>query len=335
MKEARLYKTLEQGKVRCLTCAHRCVIGNGKRGVCGVRENRDGKLYTLVFGKLIAMNVDPIEKKPLFHFYPGTRSFSIATVGCNMHCLHCQNSNISQMPKERGQIEGSDFLPEDVVKSALKNGCKTIAYTYTEPTVYWDFAFECSRLAHEHNIKNIFVTNGYLSKESLNEIAPFLDGANVDLKSFKDKTYRTVCGARLKPVLNTIQNMKRLGIWIEVTTLLIPDLNDSDEELNDIAVFLRDLDPGIPWHITRFYPTYRMTDRRPTDVEALRKAREIGFNAGIRYVYTGNVPGEDGEATFCHSCGARLIHRWGFDLMGNRITEGRCPECGAEIDGVW
>ena len=335
MKEAKLYKKLEDGKVQCNTCAHQCKITKGKRGICGVRENREGTLYSLVYGKAIAMHVDPIEKKPLFHFYPGTRSFSLATVGCNMRCLNCQNADISQMPKDRDLIQGEDFPPEAVVQAALKHRCRTIAYTYTEPAVYLDYAYDTSKLAHESGVKNIFVTNGHFSKESLEMVAPYLDGANVDLKSFSDETYRNNCGTRLQPVLDTIRRMKELGIWIEVTTLLIPDLNDSEDELRSIARFLHEVDPGIPWHVSRFHPTYRMMDRPPTNVKSIQKACKIGLDEGIRYVYSGNVPGEERESTFCYSCGARLIHRWGFEVASNRIVDGKCPECSSVIDGVW
>jgi len=252
-----------------------------------------------------------------------------------MHCQNCQNADISQVPKDQERIDGKDVPPDVLVRSALDHRCRIIAYTYTEPVVYWDYACDAAKLAHEKGIKNVFVTNGYLSEESLKEIAPFLDGANIDLKAFKDETYRTNCGAKLQPVLNTIQRMKELGIWVEVTTLLIPELNDSEEELKDIARFIHDLDPGIPWHISRFHPTYRMLDRPATSLDAIQKARQIGFETGLRYVYTGNVPGEEGESTFCYHCNARLIHRWGFDVMGNRLVEGKCPECGVEIDGVW
>jgi pyruvate formate lyase activating enzyme len=300
-----------------------------------VRENRNGQLYTLVYGKAIALHVDPIEKKPLFHFLPGAPAMSVATVGCNMHCLNCQNADISQMPRDLDQIRGEEIPPEDLFRATLRQQCQIIAYTYTEPAVFWDYAYDTARLAHQKKIKNIFVTNGYLSKESLEEISPFLDGANVDLKAFQDKTYKSVCGARLQPVLDTIQRMKELGIWIEVTTLLIPGLNDSEEELKQIARFIHSIDPAIPWHISRFYPTYRMMDRSPTPVESVQKARNIGIETGLRYVYPGNLPGDEGESTFCYHCNARLIHRRGYQIVENRLAKGKCPECGTKIDGVW
>jgi len=335
MKEVKLYKKLKNSKVQCFTCAHKCIIAPGKRGICGVRENRNGILYSLVYGKAIALHVDPIEKKPLFHFFPGTKAFSVATVGCNMRCLNCQNSDISQMPREQGKIEGQDVSPEKLVQLAVEYQCRIISYTYTEPTIFWDYAYDTAQLACKKGIKNTFVTNGYLSEEAIREIAPYLDGANVDLKSFSDKTYQSICGARLQPVLDSICLMKKLGIWVEVTTLLIPGINDSEEELTKIASFIHECDPGIPWHISRFYPTYKMLDRPATPLEAIQKARKIGLGIGLRYVYTGNVPGEEGESTFCYNCGARLIARWGFSVMSNRIVDGKCPECGAKIDGIW
>ena len=335
MKEAKLYRKIEDQKVQCLTCAHQCVIVLGKRGLCSVRENREGKLVTLVYGKVVALHVDPIEKKPLFHFLPGAPAMSVATVGCNMRCLNCQNADISQMPKDLNQIQGEDRSPEDLVEATVQKQCQIIAYTYTEPAVFWDYAFDTARLAHTKKIKNVFVTNGYLSKESLEEISPFLDGANVDLKAFRDATYKSVCGAHLQPVLDTIQRMKELRIWVEVTTLLIPGLNDSEDELKEIAQFIRDIDPAIPWHISRFYPTYRMTEYPPTSVESIQKARNIGIEAGLRYVYPGNIPGDESESTFCYQCKTKLIHRRGYQIVENQLSGGKCPECGTGIDGVW
>ncbi|MBN2030525.1 AmmeMemoRadiSam system radical SAM enzyme [bacterium] len=335
MKEARLYHNLKDNKIQCDTCAHHCRLTIGQRGICGVMENRDGVLISLVYGKTIACHVDPIEKKPLFHFYPGTRSLSMATVGCNMHCLNCQNADISQMPRDHNRIQGQDLPPELLVQSAIDRRCRTIAYTYTEPVIFWDYAYDTAQLAHEKGIRNIFVTNGYFSEESLKAISPYLDGANVDLKFMNDKNYRSICGAKLQPVLDTIRSMKALHIWVEVTTLLIPGLNDSQDELTDLARFIHDCDPGIPWHISRFHPTYKMMDRPPTPIVSIQKARQIGLDVGLKYVYTGNVPGEEGESTFCHHCGARLIHRWGFEVTANRLVDGKCPECSMTIDGVW
>ncbi|MCG6892298.1 MAG: AmmeMemoRadiSam system radical SAM enzyme [Desulfobacteraceae bacterium] len=334
--EALLYEKLENDEVQCHLCAHRCIIRSGRRGICGVRENRDGRLESLVYGRLIARSVDPIEKKPLFHMMPGSLSYSIATVGCNFRCRFCQNADIAQMPGDQGgKIMGERVEAESVVRDALARRCRSISYTYTEPTVFFEFALDVARLAREKGLKNIFVTNGYMTEDALKMVLPYLDGANVDLKAFDDSFYRKVCGGALEPVLDTLRRMKSGGVLVEVTTLLVPGRNDDPEKLRELADFIAvDLGTDTPWHISRFHPTYRMTDVPPTPVETLRRARDIGLNAGLRYVYPGNVPGEDGESTDCWQCGSRLIHRWGFSIRDNRVRRGRCPDCGAAIDGV-
>jgi pyruvate formate lyase activating enzyme len=335
MKEALLFTRLEDNKLRCDLCAHRCLIPEGKRGLCGVRENRDGTLLSLVYGKAIATHVDPIEKKPLFNFLPGSLAFSVATVGCNMTCLHCQNADISQVPRDSGRIMGEDISLERLVEAAEENGCRTIAYTYTEPTIFFEYALDTARLAKDHDLKNIFVTNGYMTAEALEMIAPVLDGANVDLKSFRDDFYREICGARLQPVLDTIRKMHELGIWVEVTTLVIPGHNDSDEELQSIARFLAGISPDIPWHVSAYYPTYRLTSAPRTPVSTLQRARKIGQSAGLRYVYTGNIPGDDGENTFCHNCGRKIIERTGYRVGTVNIQAGNCAFCATPIAGIW
>jgi pyruvate formate lyase activating enzyme len=335
MKKAYLYENLDKKRVRCRLCGHGCQIKEGSKGVCGVRENRDGDLLSLVYGKVIAMNVDPVEKKPLFHFLPGTRAFSIATVGCNFHCSFCQNSDISQMPVDHNRILGDDVRPEEVVKNAKASRSASIAYTYTEPTVYYEFALDTARLAAAEGLKNIFVSNGYMTEECLKEIHTYLHGINIDLKAFSKRFYRDYCGARLTPVLDSIKKAKELGIWVEVTTLLIPGMNDSDGELEDIAGFLAGVDPDIPWHISRFHPTYRLTDIGYTPAEDIHRARDIGYNSGLKYVYTGNLPGDDGEKTFCPGCGKLLIERDGYFIRNNAISKGLCPKCNERIPGVW
>ncbi len=334
--EAYLFESLKDKRVKCNLCNHRCVIKDGKRGICNVRENRSGILETLVYGRLIARHIDPIEKKPLFHLLPGSLSFSIATVGCNFKCLFCQNADIAQMPSDRnGLIMGDVSTPEKVVAEALEGDCKSIAYTYTEPTVFFEFAYDTSKIAYEKGIRNVFVTNGYMTPEALQMIYPFLDAANVDLKAFNDEFYKKYCGAKLTHVKENLIQMKSLGVFVEVTTLLIPGLNDDEDELTRLASFLAtSVGPETPWHISRFHPTYRLTDQPSTPVETLVKAREIGIKAGLKYVYTGNVPGEDGEHTFCYNCGKILIDRWGFYIRKNRIKKSRCPYCEAQIDGV-
>ena len=335
MKEAMLYGPLEGGKVQCSLCNHRCTIAPSKRGICGVRENRDGKLYSLVFGRAISLNVDPIEKKPIFHLFPGSTSFSIATVGCNFRCLQCQNHDISQMALDNGRIEGSLAPPSKVVSLAKEYGCKSISYTYTEPTIYFEYAYETAALARQEGIKNIFVTNGYMTGEALKTIQPYLDAANVDLKSFQEKFYKEVCGARLKPVLETLELMRQMGIWVEVTTLVIPTLNDSDKEFEEIAQFILSLGPDVPWHISAFYPTYKMLNLPRTPASLLHRAREIGVGAGLRYVYCGNIPGAEGEDTYCPHCGQKVIERVGFQVVKNEVVSGECRHCHSKIEGVW
>jgi pyruvate formate lyase activating enzyme len=300
-----------------------------------VRENRKGILFSLVYEKLISANVDPIEKKPFFHFLPGSKAFSVAAPGCNFRCLHCQNHEISQLPRDKEIIMGEKVSAEEIVSLALKHNCASISYTYTEPTIFFEYAYETARIARTKDLKNNFVTNGYMTAETLDMIAPFLDGANVDLKSFSEAFYKKVCGAKLKPVLESIHKMHALGIWVEVTTLIIPTLNDAEEELRKIARFLLSVSPAIPWHVSAFYPTYRLMDKPRTSPEIIRRAREIGLEEGLRYVYTGNIPGEEGENTLCSQCKKVLIRRYGYQIAENSITGGKCPSCGTAIEGVW
>ena len=333
MIEARLYEKEKEQKVRCRACNHHCLISEGQRGICWVRENRQGILYSLVYGKPIAAHVDPIEKKPLFHFLPGSSSFSLATAGCNFRCLFCQNADISQA-KDLKIIPGEEVPPEKIINAALQAECRSIAYTYTEPTVFFEYAQDIALPAARQGLKNVFVTNGYMTQDVLESLHPYLHAANVDLKSFRDDFYRTQCGARLTPVLDTLKNMKRLGVWVEVTTLIIPTLNDSKEELSELARFIaHDLGPETPWHISRFHPTYRLTHLPSTPVKTLQQAREAGIEAGLRYVYTGNVPGDAGEKTFCHHCGQLLIDRYGFSILKNNLQQGKCPRCLTVMDG--
>ncbi|MDX9786927.1 MAG: AmmeMemoRadiSam system radical SAM enzyme [Desulfobacterales bacterium] len=335
LKEALLYEKMAENRVRCHLCNHHCKIHEGKRGICGVRENQGGNLYSLVYGKIIADHIDPIEKKPLFHFLPGSTAFSIGTVGCNFRCKFCQNFDISQYPHDHGgKIAGQDQTPEQVVASAQAARCETIAYTYNEPTIFFEFAYDTAILAHKAGIKNVFVSNGYMSADAAHQMAPHLDAINIDLKAFTDKFYKEICGARLQPVLETIHRMKALGVWVEVTTLIIPGLNDAKDELREIARFVKSVGDEVPWHVTAFYPTYQLKDRPPTSATTLRLAREIGLEEGLRYVYEGNVPGEAGENTYCPECGVNVIERSGFGFVRNRIKDGKCPACGRTIDGV-
>lgn len=336
MQEALFYQAESDRQVTCNLCSHRCRIKSGRRGICGVRENRDGTLFSLVYGVLVAENCDPVEKKPLFHFLPGSFSYSISTVGCNFRCLHCQNYNISQFPHDNdGQITGSKRSPADVVSAAERNGCRSISYTYVEPTIFYEFARDCSVLAHERGMKNIFVSNGYMTPEVTRDIAPLLDAINIDIKAYTDDFYKKVCKARLQPVLDNVRLMHELGVWVEVTTLIIPGWNDSEQELREIARFIKGIDPGMPWHVSAFRPTYKMTDRPITPVATLKKAREIGIEEGLHYVFEGNVPGLGGENTFCPSCKAEIITRFGFSISSIKMENGKCPHCGEAIKGIW
>ena len=335
IKEAMLYEKLDDQRVHCNLCAHRCTIKPDRRGLCGVRENRDGVLYSLVYGTLIAEHIDPIEKKPFFHVYPASNSYSIATVGCNFSCDFCQNHDISQMPRSTLMITGNDSLPAEIASQAKKSGSKTIAYTYTEPTVYLELAYDTAKIAHEHGLKNVFVTNGFMTAEAIEMMASYLTAANVDLKSFRDEFYKKRCGARLNPVLESLIKMKEMGIWVEITTLLIPALNDSDEELKDIAQFIADLGKETPWHISRFHPQFKMLNVPVTPVSSLHKAVEIGKQAGVKYVYSGNVPGDEGENTRCSHCGNLLIERYGFTVVSINLKGNKCSKCGTVLEGVY
>lgn len=333
--EARLWRALDAGKVDCDLCAHRCRIGPTKFGICGVRENSHGKLLTHAYGRVIAAHIDPIEKKPLFHFQPGTRSFSIATIGCNFRCPFCQNWEISQAASgEKGIRGGHEFPPAGIVAEARADGCRSISYTYTEPTIFFEYAYDTAKLAREAGLANVFVTNGYMTATALRMIQPYLDAANVDLKAFKDETYRKVCGARLEPVLDSIRLMRELSIWVEVTTLVVPGMNDGEAELGDIARFIAGVSVDIPWHVSRFHPDYKYTRTPATPVKTLELARDLGKQTGLRYVYVGNVWGE-GENTDCPQCGHRVISRSGFSVQKNEIWNGTCPRCHTRIAGVF
>jgi len=335
MKEAMLYERQEGTDVRCQLCAHRCLIKDGKRGVCLVRENREGTLYTQAYGKSISHGIDPVEKKPLFHFQPGSATFSIATAGCNFRCRFCQNWQISQVLRDGGSIRGQDLPPERIVDLAVQTGCSSISYTYTEPTIFFEYAYDTGRLAHQAGLKNIFVTNGYMTAEALETIQPYLDAANVDLKSFDDGFYKKLAGARLQPVLDTLKLMSKLGVWVEVTTLVIPGWNDTEAIFRQIASFIaEELGVDTPWHISRFHPMYDMNDVPPTPASSLHQARRIGLEAGLRYVYEGNVPGSDGENTYCYNCGVVLVRRFGHQLVENKVSSGACYNCGAATAGV-
>ncbi|WP_319541978.1 AmmeMemoRadiSam system radical SAM enzyme [uncultured Pseudodesulfovibrio sp.] len=336
MIEARLWEPIGRGIVSCRLCNHYCPIKQGQRGRCGVRENRDGTLFSLNYDKIAAQNLDPVEKKPLYHFQPGTRTYSIATMGCNLRCSFCQNWSLSQPPHENGIIEGRNITPRQLVDDALRLGAASIAYTYSEPTIFFELMQDTATLAKEHGLKNIMVSNGFMSTECLDELAPLIDAINVDLKCFTEDFYKKISGARLKPVLNNLKKIKHdLNWWLEVTTLLIPGHNDSPEELNNLTDFIaKELGTDTPWHISRFHPDYKMTDSGVTPAEALETAYDIGKSNGLKYVYIGNMPGLNRQTTYCPGCNAQLIDRSGFSLQRSGIKDGKCSKCGKTISGV-
>jgi len=300
-----------------------------------VRKNVDGVLYSLVYDRVCAASDDPIEKKPLFHFQPGTRSFSISTPGCNFRCGFCQNWQISQSALD-GVIDGQPYSPRQIVSAAVQADCSSIAYTYTEPTIFMELCEETGRLAQERGLANVFVSNGYMTLEAIDFAAPWLDAINIDLKAFTEDYYRRLCKAHLEPVLETIRYIARnTNIWMELTTLIVPGENDSDDELRQIAEFIaKEASPDVPWHVSRFYPTYEMTGTPPTPATTLQRALDIGRQAGLRYIYVGNLPGSKAESTYCWRCGELLIERIGYSIRSNAIKDSACPSCGAQIAGV-
>ena len=331
-REAIYYQQLAGGVVRCELCAHRCRIRPGKTGICRVRRCVDGKLQTRVYGRLISAAVDPIEKKPLSHYYPGSACFSVATVGCNLRCRFCQNASISQYDGDLPPA-GEPWSPLQVVDAAQRSGCRSIAFTYTEPTIALEFARDTGLLARQQGLGTVFVTNGFMTPVVVKVAAEFLDAANVDLKSARESFYRRICKARLAPVLESIAGLVAAGVWVEVTTLVVPGLNDSAEELGEIARFVASVSPSIPWHISAFHPSYQMTDRPRTPVSTLRRAYDLGRDAGLRYVYVGNVHGDRGESTYCSGCGRQLIRRYGYTLRQVSMDGDRCPDCGETVAG--
>jgi pyruvate formate lyase activating enzyme len=344
MHEAMLYQKDGQGGVTCQLCAHGCHIKDGGLGLCRVRQNQGGTLYSLVYGKPIAANLDPIEKKPLFHFLPGSMSFSVATVGCNFQCGFCQNWNISQEPREGGGglsgggPGGALVPPEALVAQALAQDAASISYTYTEPTIYFEYAHDCMKLAKDKGLKNVFVSNGYQSAQCLEACQGLLDAANIDLKAFRDEFYKSECKARLAPVLDTLRRLRAMGVWLEVTTLLIPGQNDDPDELAQLAGFLaKELSPEVPWHVSAYTPRYKYEGSGigPTPAASLEKALVIGREAGLLYVYAGNLFGHASETTFCPSCRQPMVERRGYQVSRVNLMGGACPACGRAIAGVW
>jgi pyruvate formate lyase activating enzyme len=342
MKKAKLFKKLKDNSVRCRACHHYCQIDDGKRGVCGIRENRGGQLNLLAFGQAVGVSPDPIEKKPLFHFLPGTKALSFGTLGCNFACQFCQNWSQSQGVKQEKEplylIEqySKKLSPGQLVSLALEWDCASIAYTYNEPAVFVEYAYEVMKLSHQKGLKNIFVTNGYQSPESFDLVKDYLDAVNVDLKSFRDDFYQKICGGvELAPVLENIKKYYQVGVWTEVTTLIIPEENDSRKELAQAAQFIKSVSTDIPWHLSAFHPDYQMINKKPTSQEKLLEAYQIGKKAGLKYVYLGNIADSKHASTYCPDCGQKLIERDGYNLAKQNLKDGQCLKCGQKIAGVW
>ncbi len=349
MHKALLYEALPDGKVRCTACKQACTIGPGHTGICGVRMNKDGTLYLLVYGKASAVNIDPVEKKPLFHFLPGTEIFSLGTAGCNFACSFCQNWDISQVSKEIKknilqkkrpdlmEVEitslGYELPPEKIVELCAAKGIPSIAYTYNEPVIFFEYLYDTAKLAKKHGIKNVMVSNGYESDIALDHLKGYIDAMNIDLKAYTDDFYRKLCHGKLEPVLDTIRHAKKLGIWVEITTLVIPGQNDRD--LQQIAAFIASVDPEMPWHITAFHPDYAMTDTPMTPHTLLIEGYDLGKKAGLKHVYLGNVQDEERSSTYCPQCSAMLIRRSGYHIDIQKCVEGKCTQCGHQLPGIW
>jgi pyruvate formate lyase activating enzyme len=329
MKEAMFWRKLPEGKVECQLCPHGCVISNGKVGICGVRENHKGKLISLIYGLATSVTPDPIEKKPLYHFHPGTYALSFGTVGCNLKCLHCQNYSISQADFETLRLKRLRL--DDVVNNARRLKCQGIAWTYNEPTIWYEFTYDVSKIAKKMGLYTCYVTNGFIESEPLRKMSPYLDAMNIDVKSFSNDFYKSTCKAKLDPVLRTCELAKELGIFIELTYLVIPGRNDAEEEISKFCKWVVDsLGDETPVHFSRFHPDYKMKDSIATPMSSLKKAYEIANEVGIKYIYLGNVPHGDYENTYCPSCGELLIERLGFSTRAHHISGGKCPKCGTE-----
>lgn len=333
MKQALLYEK-EGNVVTCRLCAHNCRLKEERVGICGVRKNIKGELFSLNYDKVCATHADPIEKKPLYHFLPASTSYSVATMGCNFKCKFCQNNSLSVVQTEAG-IYGEAISPKELVETAISYNSGSIAYTYSEPTIYFELMVETAKLAKEEGIKNVMVTNGYMSREALDMMAPWLDGANIDLKAFSEDFYKNLCSAKLAPVLDTIKGMKAHGIWIELTTLLIPGLNTEEEEIKELISFILSVDETIPWHVSRFFPHHRLQDVSPTPTDSICDVLDMGRQMGLKFVYAGNMGGDRFAHTRCPACDTLLIKRSGYFTQILNFSDGKCSKCGQKIPGVW
>ena len=334
LKEAMFYKKIENKRVECELCPRECRVGDMERGYCGVRENRNGTYYTLVYGNPCAIHVDPIEKKPFFHFCPGANAFSISTAGCNFNCKCCQNWQISQSRPE--QTENVKLSPEDVISEAKRNYAKIIAYTYAEPIVFYEYMLATSKLARKNMVKSVVITNGCIQEKPLKELCETVDAIKIDLKSFSEKYYLEIANGELKPVLNTLKNLKKNKVWFEIVYLVLPGLNDSEREIKNMCVWINDnLGKDVPLHFSRFYPMYKLRNLPSTPVDTLTRLRKLVMSSGIKYVYVGNILGHEGESTYCANCGKVLIKRIGYQILEYVITKGRCKYCNEKIPGIW
>ncbi len=331
-KKALYYKKLKNRIVQCQLCPHFCVLKDRERGKCNVRENRKGSLYTLVYGKLCSMNLDPIEKKPLYHFLPGEQAMSIATVGCNLKCLHCQNWEISQSKPEHYSF--LNLSPRQIAEKTKDSGSRIIAYTYTEPTIFYEYMLDTAKLAKKQGIKNVIVSNGFINPAPLKELCRYIDGANIDVKG-NARFYQEVCGGRIEPILEAVKILHNEGVWTELTNLIIPGYNDNEKDIRFIVDFVKSLDKNIPLHFSAFYPCYKMTNAPSTPAVTIVKARDIALKAGLDYVYTGNISDVEGSTTYCPKCKKGAIARYGYAITENNIVNGRCRFCKEKIAGVW
>ncbi len=332
--EARYYEKLPNKRVKCLLCPRECAIDNLETGYCGVRTNRGGIYYTMVYGRPVTAHNDPIEKKPLFHFLPGSKAFSIATVGCNVNCKFCQNWEISQVGPS--QVPSYDAPPEVIVESAKSGGAQSIAYTYTEPVVFAEYMYDTARLGRSRGIRSVMITNGYINAQPMIDLCGVLDAVKVDLKAFTQKFYDEMVTGELKPVLDTLELLKKQGMWTEIVYLVIPTWNDDPGEIREMAQWIKsDLEVDTPVHFSRYHPQYLVKNIPPTPVSTLEKCHSICREEGLRYVYIGNVPGHRAEKTYCPECGEVVVDRTGYYIKSVNIKEGRCIKCGARIAGVW